>query len=95
MANYNYGLNIESGKLVYKDTDGTTVSAPDAAAVPGIEMIAAAYSKKTYAVGDYCTKDGKFYVCKTAITGSGENWTAAHWTETTVGAALAGKANKT
>lgn len=52
----------------------------------------------TYAVGDYCTKDGKLYKCTTAITAA-EAWNAAHWAETTVGGefaalytALAGKA---
>lgn len=52
----------------------------------------------TYAVGAYCTHEGKLYRCTTAITAA-EAWTAAHWTETTVAgefaalyAALAGKA---
>lgn len=39
----------------------------------------------TYAVGDYCTKDGKLYRCTTAIT-AGEEWDAAHWTETSIDA---------
>lgn len=41
----------------------------------------------TYAVGDYCTKDGKLYKCTTAITAA-EAWNAAHWAETTIGAEL-------
>lgn len=52
----------------------------------------------TYAVGSYCTHEGKLYRCTMAITAA-EAWTAAHWTETTVDAefkalyaALAGKA---
>lgn len=52
----------------------------------------------TYAVGSYCTHDGKLYRCTTAITAA-EAWSAAHWAATTVGAellaiiaALAGKA---
>ena len=36
---------------------------------------------KTYAVGDIVIHDGKTYSCKTAITGAGEAWTAAHWEE--------------
>ena len=62
---------------------------------------AAEYSATaTYAIGDYCTHDGKLYRCTTAIT-EPEAWTEAHWTETTVGAeltaiytALAEKADK-
>ncbi|BAK99218.1 hypothetical protein OBV_20200 [Oscillibacter valericigenes Sjm18-20] len=41
----------------------------------------------TYAVGDYCTKDGKLYRCTTAITVP-EAWNAAHWAETTISAEL-------
>ena len=49
---------------------------------------AAEYSATaTYAIGDYCTHDGKLYRCTTAIT-EPEAWTEAHWTETTVGAEL-------
>lgn len=48
------------------------------------ENIAAAYDNTTsYAIGDYCTKDGKIYKCNTAIT-TGETWTEAHWTEVQV-----------
>lgn len=62
---------------------------------------AAPYStSQTYALGAYCTRGGKLYKCTTAIT-SAETWTAAHWTETTMGAelvaisiALAKKADK-
>ena len=35
----------------------------------------------TYAVGDYCIKDGVLYRCTTAIT-TAEAWTAGHWTAT-------------
>lgn len=49
---------------------------------------AAEYSAAhTYALGDYCTHDGKLYRCTTAIT-EAEAWTAAHWTETSVSAEL-------
>lgn len=48
-------------------------------------MIADPYSSSaTYSVGDYCSHDGKLYRCTTAIS-TAEDWTAAHWTETTVG----------
>ena len=44
-------------------------------------------SAQTYAMGDYCTHDGKLYRCTTAIT-EAEAWTDAHWTETSVSAEL-------
>ena len=48
-------------------------------------MLAPAYSTSaTYAVGDHVTYNGGYYVCKTAIT-TAEAWTAAHWTQVTVG----------
>ena len=66
-------------------------AAIDRAKVGGeIDVIlnAAEYSAaQTYAVGDYCTHDGKLYRCTTAITGA-EEWTAAHWTETSVATEL-------
>lgn len=46
----------------------------------------------TYAVGSYCIHEGKLYKCTTAIT-TAEAWTAGHWTETSVGAEIAGKEN--
>ena len=63
---------------------------------------AAPYSAAaTYAVGAYCTKDGKLYRCTVAIP-QAEAWNAAHWTATTMGAelvaiytTLANKANST
>ena len=47
-------------------------------------MIAPVYTKKTYSAGDHVTHDGKYYVCNANI-GTAEDWTAAHWTEKTVG----------
>ena len=41
------------------------------------------YSKKTYAVGDYCIYENALYKCNTAIS-SAEEWTAGHWTKTTI-----------
>ena len=48
------------------------------------------YSNLTFpvAVGQYCTYDGGFYRCNTAIA-TQEAWTAAHWTATNIGADLA------
>lgn len=45
------------------------------------------YSKKTYAVGDYCIYENALYKCNTAIS-SAEEWTAGHWTKTTIAAEL-------
>ena len=46
-----------------------------------------AYNKKTYAVGDYCIYENALYKCSTAIS-SVEEWTAGHWTKTTIAAEL-------
>ena len=49
-----------------------------------IEQLITPYSTSaTYAVGDYCSKDGKIYKCTTAIT-TAEAWTSGHWTEKTL-----------
>lgn len=46
---------------------------------------AAQYSSTTaYAIGDYCSHDGKLYRCTTVIPAGGEAWNKAHWKETTV-----------
>ena len=56
---------------------------------------AAAYDPEgSYSLGDYCTHGGGLHKCNTPIP-DGEAWTAEHWTETTVAAELAGKANAT
>ena len=61
-----------------------TTAATTAATNVG-SIVAAAYSTSaTYAVGDYCTKDGNLYRCTTAIT-TAESWTAANWTQTKMG----------
>lgn len=63
----------------------TAVNTANAAAANCAAIVAAPYSNSaTYAVGSYCTKDGKLYECTTAIT-TAEEWTAGHWTETKVG----------
>lgn len=63
----------------------TAINTADTAAANCAAIVAAPYSNSaTYAVGSYCTKDGKLYECTTAIT-TAEEWTAGHWTETKVG----------
>ena len=72
----------DSGNLL---TSGAVAAAMDAAAAL---TSAAEYSAAmTYAVGAYCTKDGKLYRCTSAIP-QAEAWNAAHWTATTMGAEL-------
>lgn len=63
----------------------TATTAANTAAANVGAIVASAYSTSaTYAVGDYCTKDGNLYRCITDIT-SGESWTAAHWTAVSLG----------
>lgn len=84
----NFGLSVSDGKLVYTDPSGTSASAP------GLNMIAADYAATSnYTKGDLCVYSGKLYMAKQNITA--ESWKASHWQETTVGAAIATKADKT
>ena len=58
------------------------------AAIPASynSCFAPAYSTSgLYSVGQYVTYDGKLYRCNTVIT-TAETWTAAHWTQTNLGA---------
>jgi len=45
--------------------------------------ISDAYARGTYKVGELCIHDNTLYRCTTAIT-TAEDWTAAHWTATTI-----------
>ena len=60
----------------------------DAALLLAIAAAGAYNPEESYAVGDYCTYKGKLHKCSTAIP-TGETWTEAHWTTTTVAAELA------
>ena len=52
--------------------------------IPLMQDFAPVYdSTATYAVGDYCTHDNKFYVCTTAIS-TAEAWTVGHWNPVSV-----------
>ena len=51
------------------------------------KMIAPEYTKTTYAEHALVTNNGKLYYAKDAIE-TAENWTAAHWQETTLGAEI-------
>lgn len=60
----------------------------DAAILLAIAAAGAYNPEESYAVSDYCTYKGKLHKCSTAIP-TGEAWTEAHWTTTTVAAELA------
>ena len=45
--------------------------------------ISDAYARGTYKVGELCIHDNTLYRCTTAIT-TAEDWTAEHWTATTI-----------
>lgn len=60
----------------------------DTALLLAIAAAGAYNPEESYAVGDYCTYKGKLHKCSTAIP-TGETWTEAHWTTTTVAAELA------
>lgn len=67
-----------TGKAADAKATGDAIKAVDA-------NLAALYSTSaTYAVGDYCTKDGQLYRCTTAIS-TAEAWTAAHWSAVALG----------
>lgn len=44
-------------------------------------------AESVYAIGEYCIKDGALYKANQAIT-TAEEWTEAHWTETSVATEL-------
>ena len=86
MANFN--LSYASGKLAYLDPSGNAVSVITPA------WIAPEYSKTaTYAKNQMVMHEGKLYYAKAAI-GTAENWTAAHWQETTIADAMNKKDDK-
>ena len=71
----------------YEATNGWATP-PGMVLFPERANIADGYSnQRTYAVGDLCY-NGNLYRCTTAID-SPENWTAAHWTQTSLNAELA------
>ena len=76
---------VPSNKVWVKDTS-TDLDIPS---MEDLEhSIAAAYSSSaTYSVGAYVLYNGQLYKCTTAIA-TAEEWTAAHWTSTSVGAEL-------
>lgn len=54
----------------------------------GQNYVAAPFLTTTsYNVGDYCSYNGKIYICNTATSGA---WVSSRWTETTIGGELSG-----
>lgn len=90
-ANGVAGLGENGAVPVAQGGTGATTAQDAVVALGALFAIAAAAaynSSGTYAIGDYCTNDGNLYKCNTPIE-SGETWTEAHWTTTTVAAELA------
>lgn len=108
MASYTTNLNLLKKDPVADASDTFNITTmlnenwDKIDAAMGAARSAEPYSAaKTYAVGDYCTRDGALFKCTVAIT-TAEAWTAAHWKATTVAAellaiiaALSNKAEKT
>lgn len=75
--------------MAYLDSSGVTqltsaIKNLADASYPQQSAIADQYdSTATYAVGDYCIKDGLLYKCTTAIS-TAEAWNAGHWESTAV-----------
>lgn len=81
-------MPIERGQYTYKINLADLLNSASA----DITVIAAEYDDTaSYAVGDYCTYDGLFYRCITAVTA--EAWDATKWDEVTVGEELQDKAS--
>ena len=90
-AGYNHNLKIADGVVtgnravpleMYNDQNLSTRQYPLLTTRPRrgtIGQIADTYTRKKYAVGDWCTHDGKLYQCSTAIA-TAEDWNAEHWT---------------
>lgn len=84
------GEDVESSDPAYHNNSKyyanvSETAAASAAAAYGTALLAPNYSSSsTYKVGDHVIYSGNYYVCKTAIT-TAEAWTAAHWTQVTVG----------
>ena len=90
-ANGVAGLGENGAVPVAQGGTGATTAQDAAVALGALFAIAAAGAynpEESYAVGDYCTYKGKLHKCSTAIP-TGETWTEAHWTTTTVAAELA------
>lgn len=89
-ANGVAGLGGNGAVPVAQGGTGSTTAQDAVVALSALFAIAAAGAynpEESYAVGDYCTYKGKLRKCSTAIP-TGETWTEAHWTTTTVAAEM-------
>ena len=94
----NLGLRLPAG-TDYADVEDLNYNFEKIDAAMVAARSAEPYSAtKTYAVGDYCTRNGALFKCTVAITAP-ETWAAGHWKATSIGAefkaiyaALEGKA---
>lgn len=79
----------DASEIMYDSTKRLSekIAEMDASMLLTLAAAAPYDASQTYALGTYCTKDGKLYRCTTAISAA-EDWTAGHWTETTMGAEL-------
>ena len=84
------GVDVGSSDATYHNNSKyyanvAETAAQSASAAYGTNLLAPTYSaSSTYAVGDHVIYNGGYYECKTAIA-TAEAWTAAHWTQLTVG----------
>lgn len=79
------GVDSDSPLKFVQDNAQGIVLGSDA---PFATAIAPEYdATATYAVGDHCMHQGKYYECNAAIS-TAEAWTAAHWTETDIEAII-------
>lgn len=81
--------NVYATTIPMSDQDSTKISAAIAAKMDALNAAAPYDNTATYAEGAYCFHDG-LKKCTTAIT-TAEEWTAAHWTSTTIAAELQSK----
>ena len=88
---------IGANDFIAIDNDGDGTRKISAILLGGRVMafLAPIYSASTnYILNDVVLHDNKLYKNIFAITGGGESWNPAHWTETTLGAVLESKVDK-
>ena len=82
------GIHVfKNGVRVNPSDESADIAALNTAVMKVSALIAPAYSKKNWSEGDLVTYNKKLYKAKADITA--ENWTAAHWDETTIAAEIA------
>lgn len=87
-ANWTENDSSKDAYILNKPTSDATLAVSGGFAdgqTVGLDFATSYSSSATYDEGDCVLYDGRVYVCNTAIT-TAEAWTAAHWTQTSVGA---------